>query len=111
MEYYDRIRAKRIERQMTTTQLADKIGYNSRQAVIKLENGETDLPVSRLELVAEALGVSIGELFGEKPDTESLSYELEHIILMKEFDSLDNSQLRKLLNYQKYLEKELTNGR
>lgn len=52
-----RIRLRRLALGMSQEELAQKTGYNSRSSINKIELGETDLPYSKLLLVAKALGV------------------------------------------------------
>ena len=52
-----RIRLRRLALGMSQEELAQKTGYNSRSSINKIELGETDLPCSKLLLVAKALGV------------------------------------------------------
>lgn len=53
-----RVRKYRTEREMTLQELADKCGYTSRASINKIENGEVDVPTSKVQLIADALGVS-----------------------------------------------------
>ncbi len=64
MKVYERIKALRISRGMSQLALAQKVGYAGKSAICKVENGERDITVTMLERYAEALGVSVGALFG-----------------------------------------------
>jgi transcriptional regulator with XRE-family HTH domain len=57
-----RIRVFRINRGMSQTALAEKIGVSFQQ-VQKYEKGANRVGASRLSNIASALGISVGELF------------------------------------------------
>ncbi len=57
-----RVRALRLERGLTQQQLADAVGVH-RVNLNKVENGRTDLGVSHVRRLAEALDVDPGRLF------------------------------------------------
>jgi transcriptional regulator with XRE-family HTH domain len=61
-----KIRIFRIDRRMSQSDLASKIGVAFQQ-VQKYENGTNRVGASRLSRIAAALGISIGELF-ESPE-------------------------------------------
>ena len=66
-EFGRRLRSIRTARQMTLDELADKCGYtgtSKRAAIAKIENGTADTPLSKIPLLARALGVSDCVLFG-----------------------------------------------
>lgn len=47
---------------LTQAQLAELVGYKSKSAINKIELGVNDIPRSKLELFAKALGASVSEL-------------------------------------------------
>ena len=59
-----RVRKLRTEKNMTLQELADKSGYTSRASINKVENGEVDVPTSKVKAIADALGVSPKVLMG-----------------------------------------------
>lgn len=65
-----RVRKYRTEREMTLQELADKCGYTSRASINKIENGEVDVPTSKVQLIADALGVSPLDLMGKRDEPE-----------------------------------------
>ncbi len=69
----ERIRALRAARHMTQEALARKLNITA-QAVSKWEQGVTSPDISLLPEIAELFGVSIDELFGREPRTET-AYE------------------------------------
>ena len=68
MEYLkgfgERMRARREELGMSQLDLALKIGYKTKQAISKIEQGERGLKVDKMNQLADALGVSIDYLMG-----------------------------------------------
>ena len=64
-----RIRMLRVNRGMSQTMLAERIGVTFQQ-VQKYERGANRVVASRLSRIASVLGVSVGELF-ESSRTES----------------------------------------
>lgn len=64
LNLYRNIKFYRELRQMTQDELAKKTGYTNRSAVARIENGDIDLPQSKILLFAKALGVSPGDLIG-----------------------------------------------
>lgn len=57
-----RVRGLRLDRGLTQEQLAMAIGVH-RVNLNKFEHGHTDLGVSRIRALADALGVDAGQLF------------------------------------------------
>ena len=47
---------------MTQAEFGEKIGYASANSVLNLERGKGDLPISRLEKIAQVLDVPIADL-------------------------------------------------
>ena len=64
----------RVAKGFSQSTLADKLGISFQQ-VQKYEKGSNRMGASRLKDVADVLGVSILELFGEDPDAALLSEE------------------------------------
>ena len=65
MELYNNIRKYRIERGLTQDQLARLTGYTDRSSIAKIEKGLVDISQSKLELFADVLKVTPGELMGK----------------------------------------------
>ena len=61
---YKRIKEFRELRGMTQDSLAKAIGYSNRSAIARIENGEIDLPQSKILAIADALDVTPGMLMG-----------------------------------------------
>lgn len=64
LDLYVNIRKRRKELGMSQDELAKKVGYTSRSTVARVENGEIDLPRSKIFAFAEALKTTPGELMG-----------------------------------------------
>lgn len=72
MTIYERIKALRIERGMSQSELAKKVGYEGRSAISKVENGERDISQSMIKKYADALGVTcIYLMYGDLNVVES----------------------------------------
>ena len=78
MTIYDRIKMLREDREMTQSDLAKKVGYTSRQMICRIEQGIVDLPLSKVEAIADALNVSAVYLAGYSEEQELIDafYEL-----------------------------------
>lgn len=64
MTIYDRIRRRREELGMSQQDLADKLGYKSRSAINKIEQGVRDISQSRVIAFANALHTTPAYLMG-----------------------------------------------
>ena len=72
MVNFKRIRQLRRMQDITQKELALRAGYSSQNSLYKLECGMTDLPISRLEKIADILGVPISELLiPDSPETNA----------------------------------------
>lgn len=68
-----RIKQCRESQSMTQEMLSKKMGYTSKAAVCKVERGDDNITLDRVEKFAEALGVTPGYLMGwedEEPDSD-----------------------------------------
>jgi transcriptional regulator with XRE-family HTH domain len=83
-EFGERMAALRKEQGLTQTQLAELLGV-SQQQVASFEAGRRRVTVAMLPAVARALGVSVEELVGAKPEnskrgpTPKLQQQLERV--------------------------------
>lgn len=64
MQLYKNIRKYRLIRKMSQSELAEKMGYADKGMISRVENGQIDLPISRVVEFSEVLKVSPGELMG-----------------------------------------------
>ena len=65
----ERVRACRIEKGMTQTELAEKLGYKSKSSVAHIENGR-DIPRSMVVTLAAVLDTTPSHLMGWDVPTE-----------------------------------------
>lgn len=60
---------------MTLQELADKCGYSSRSTVSKLEKGKIDVSTSKVQAIADALGVTPLDIMPYIGTVETRSYD------------------------------------
>ena len=118
LELGKRIKAKRIENNMTLQELAKKMGYEHRSSISKLESGENSIPQDKINQLAEALNTSVAYLMGWEEDrfewptldeedvaTIKKMIEFDQITLsfFKDFYRLNFEGQDKVINYTKDL--------
>lgn len=64
VELYDNIKKRRIELNMTQSELASKVGYSDKGMISKVENGKVDIPQSLVLKFAKALDTTPSCLMG-----------------------------------------------
>ena len=64
MDVHDKIKVMRLFKELTQEEMAEKLGYASIQGYAKLERGETDPSIGKLEEIARVLGISLQDLLG-----------------------------------------------
>lgn len=85
-EFYKNIRQKRIELNMTQTDLAKKVGYSDKSMIARIERGDIDLPQSKIMLFADALDMTPCSLMGWNDyDSQELNKTREDIIDLKRY--------------------------
>ena len=62
MQLYEQIRFIRTLKGLSREQMAEKVGIST-NGYAKIERGETNLQVSRLEKIAEVFGIELQDLF------------------------------------------------
>ena len=93
LEVYKNIKKRRKELGLSQEELAKKTGYTNRSSIAKIENGEVDIPQSKILAFAKALQIPAGDLMGE---TENYYIDPQTAELAQEI--FDNKQLRLLIN-------------
>lgn len=74
MELNERIKIRRKELRLSQEQLSKLIGYTSISTITKIETGENNVPLNKLELFAKALNTSVEYLLkGSEQKHNSLS--------------------------------------
>lgn len=71
LELYKNIKRIREEKGMSQEELARLVGFKSRSSINKIEMGVNDITQSKLVAIANALGVSPGELMGSDDPASS----------------------------------------
>ncbi len=64
MDVHEKIKVMRLFKNLTQEEMAEKLGYASIQGYAKLERGETDPTLGKLEDIAKVLSVSLQDLLG-----------------------------------------------
>lgn len=78
-DVHKNIKKYRLSLGLTQTELAKMLGYADKSMIAKIEAGTVDLPQSRIEAFARALGVTVTDLTGwtEQRKQDSFSYCME----------------------------------
>ena len=88
MNIGERIRRRRDELGISQTELAEKIG-ESKQTIYKYESGViTNIPISKLELIAKALNSSPAALMGWEGKEENAvngNMSEEELLMLEQF--------------------------
>lgn len=71
----ERIKQRRIELEMSQDELGKKVGYKSRSSIQKIESAR-NLPITKVELMANALECTPAYLMGWEEQAKALSEEL-----------------------------------
>ena len=90
MTIYDRIRTLRVASGMSQEELGKKCGYEGRSMISRVEAGKIDLPLSKLELFANALNVTPEYLFGVAEDQNRLDRISIYLELFNKIRMLDD---------------------
>ena len=96
MTIADRIKAKRIERDMSQTDLALRAGYSNKTAISKFEHAGDDISMKQIRRIATALNVSPAYLMGWEEDQELMPSDT----VLPVFDEADE-HLLKIIEYYK----------
>lgn len=73
----EKIKALRKARGLSQRQLAEKAGYANHTVLLKIENGTVDPPISRVCEIARALGVTLSDIAGDFPGTNTATVNLD----------------------------------
>ena len=111
MKIYDRIRMLREQAGLSQADLAALCGNKGRQMISQIENGKIDLPLSKVEVIANALDVAPIYLAGFAERQENMDHALELSNLIDkayELDEEDRARIAEridmLLEQEKYNE-------
>ena len=93
MKLYENIKNRRKELNMTQEKLAELLGYTSKAMISKVEKGQVDLPVSKVEEFAAALRTTTYELMGWKildDSSKRLNLNNEEMDLLDKYRKLNS---------------------
>lgn len=93
----ERVKAARKARGMSMQQLADKLGYNSRSSILRIENGTQEIPLPKIQELARVLNVAPEYLMSWENAT---GY---HEAFVEIYEKLDSEDRKELDRYAKYL--------
>ena len=111
MEIGEKIKQKRVQLGWSQRELAAKMGYNNNSTIARIENGQVDIPQSRIVQFSKVLGVTIGYLMGWD-DVQKNNDILSDVVIRARTDSeffealkciyeLDRDKLSSLLSFLK----------
>jgi transcriptional regulator with XRE-family HTH domain len=63
MKVHDKLKVMRLFKGWSQEEMAEKLGY-SLSGYTKIERGETDLNISKLEKISETMGIDLDKLLG-----------------------------------------------
>lgn len=86
---------------LTQQELANKLGYTSKQAITKIESGDNNIPLSKVEAFAEALETTPQELLQFSLPNESPAIAVSDITsdIIKRVKNLTTEELLELRGY------------
>lgn len=90
LDLYRNIKNKRRELGLTQTELAHRTGYSDKSMIAKIESGKIDLPLSKVEVFANALDTTPVELMGESWESSIIdNARLDRVALLSETEAKD----------------------
>lgn len=101
----DRIRNRRNDLGMSQQELANKIGYKTRGAINKIENGSRELTQNKLMIIAKALNTNPSYLMGWNTEKETTPSLLDEEIVSS-FLNLTDEEKSKVKTYINSLSEE-----
>lgn len=95
----NRIKDRRLELGLTLDELASKVGYSDKSTLSRVENGKTDMPLKKLDKIAQVLDVTPAYLAGfteaDIPDGLNKDYYIDYIL------NSDNPDFKVLVETQR----------
>lgn len=83
-QIYINIKARRTELGISQAELARRLGYADKSMISKVENGEVDLPQSKVVSFAAALQTTPGKLMGWIHE-EPIELSSDEVVLIEEY--------------------------
>lgn len=77
---YKNIKNRRKELKLTQSELAERTGYADKSMIAKIEKGLIDLPLSKIEVFANALETTPSELMGDTWESDILDNARRDIV-------------------------------
>ena len=101
-----RVHEARINKHLSLQELATKLGYNSRTSILRIERGEQDIPLPKIQELARVLGVAPEYLmqWDDSGETKSVTIE-QYDLLDAEDKAYINNYIKYLLSNEKYANK------
>lgn len=88
-----RIRARRLELNLSQDELAKRAGYKSRSSINKIEQGKNDIPQTKIQDIAMALSTTVSYIMGWENDTPKVETQIiltdKEKSLIKKYRRLD----------------------
>jgi transcriptional regulator with XRE-family HTH domain len=103
MRVHENIRFMRLYKNWTQETMANKLGIST-LAYAKIERGETDINLSRLQQIAEVMEIDLTQLFGLN-DKNVLNFTSEHGIQNIQFQEKNHNYCQ--VNYSSSTEQEM----
>lgn len=103
MKLYENIKLLREAKHMTQTELALKCGYSDKSMIAKIEHGQIDLPISKIETIAKALDVSPNDLLDDNQKIRNVLHLLRYAQLIQNYKDSDHETktvINRLLEYK-----------
>ena len=97
LSLYKNIKTLRELKGLTQTELAHKCGYKDKSAIAKIESGAIDLPISKIELIANALEVTPNDLLDNR-DMRILAYAKKFNDRYMQSDDATKTVINRLLD-------------
>ena len=94
IQLYSNIKLLRKAKGLSQEQLALMTGYTDRSSIAKIEQGQVDLPQSKIAVFAKAFGVTCGELMGDVTTLTLRSDEEQLLTTYNLLDQEDQSEIR-----------------
>ena len=96
----ERIKARRLQIDMSQDELAKKVGYKSRSSINKIELDGRGLPYPKIVKIAEALQVTPGYLMGWEDDKEEIpAGDDRDSEIIRMFSELTDDEKKSVLDY------------
>lgn len=105
----ERIRKRRLELGLSQTELARRVGFETKGSISKIENSDRNLNQSKIKLIADALQTSPDYIMGWNDteiiiETDNPERDGKERIL-RYFEKLSETNRESLLKYAEYLSK------